>query len=165
MKYVKLFENFINESNELIKAQGDCKAAIFIVQKEIDKFLNDLMKAGFIASFKTTVTPYNQGYELEITADHRDLWKKRQMTPQEEFISNWISSNGYIYLQPSSYFQDSFEDGKGAYIEGVELQMRSGNRSYPRFGIKTKADITKATKDWTKLILDQISDSRKTAGI
>jgi hypothetical protein len=166
MSYVKMFESFINEANELIKAQGDCKAAIFQAQKEVDKFLNDLMKAGFITSFKSTVSPYNQGYELKLQVNDREMWKKKDPTPQEDFVLNWVSANGYIYLQPSSFFQGNFEEGKGAYLEGVVFQMEEkGKREYPRYDVKEKGDITKATKEFVKVISDQIADARKKAGI
>lgn len=55
MEYVKLFEEFINEANEEILAQGACKNAMFIAQKEVDKFLKVVEKRGMIQNPKTKV--------------------------------------------------------------------------------------------------------------
>jgi hypothetical protein len=159
-----MFEGFINEANELIKAQGDCKAAIFQIQKELDKLLNDMMKGNYISSFKTVVEPYNQGYELKMKVDSRELWKK-DLNPQEEAVGNFLNANSYVHLQPGSFFQGNYEEGKGAYIEGAAFELVRGKREYPKYDIKGKADITKATKDFIKLVSDQIADVRKKAGL
>lgn len=162
-EYVKLFEQFINESNETIKAQTGCKNAMFILQKDINGLLKRMTDLKILASFSTKIEIYNTGYQLRlITKLHDDIWKgkKTEFTPAEDFGQTLISSNSYIYLQPGAFFEDYLEEGKGAYIEGKKFKMTTDDKeSYPRYDIKTKGDIDSSIKKYIEEVQKQIADA------
>jgi len=162
-EYVKLFEQFINESNETIKAQGGCKNAMFILQKDLNGLLKRMTDLKILASFSTKVEIYNTGYQLRlITKMHDDIWKgkKETLSPADEFGSSFVSSNSYIYLEPGSFFEDYLEEGKGAYIEGRTLQLGKDTKGiYPRYDIKTKGDIDTSIKKYVEEVQTQIADA------
>ena len=147
-QFVKLFENFINEDNEAIKAQGACKNAMFILQKDINNLLKRLSDMGTLASYSTKVEIYNTGYQLKIVTNlSKDLRDKKERTPAEDFAASFAWANSYIWLQPGSFFEDYLQEGKGAYLEGKGLEIDK-KTSFPRYDIKAKADIDKVVKDF-----------------
>ena len=162
-QYVKLFENFINESNETIKAQGACKNAMFILQKDINNLLKRMSDIGILANYSTKIEIYNSGYELKITTSvNRDYAKNDDKSPVSEFALSFINMNSYIFLQPGSFFGDYLEQNKGAYIEGKILQLdKNTSGVYPRYDIKAKADIDKVAKDFIETVRKQVAEVYK----
>ena len=165
MAYIKLFEQFLNEANEEIKAQGVCKNSIFQVQKEVEALFKDMVKKEYIDSFKTKVEVWNRGYQIKASFDYKNLYRYEDKFPKEivEVIYRVIG-NGYLYLQPSTFFEDYFEEGKGAYLEGKAFEIAPKQNyevTYPKYAIKGKNDITKAGKDYVDIIKAQIVEIRK----
>ena len=165
MAYIKLFEQFLNEANEEIKAQGMCKNTIFQVQKEVEKLYKDMQSKSYIDSFKTKVEVWNRGYQLKQTFDTKSLWRNEDNMPKEiaEAIYK-VTGNGYLFLQPGTFFEDYFEEGKGAYIEGKAFELfgkQDYNVTYPKYPVTSKNDITKIGKDYLDTIKAQIVEIRK----
>lgn len=164
MKYVKLFEQFVNEANELIKTQGLCKNAMFMAQKDVEALLKDWVKAELINSFKTKVLPYNNGYEMKLEYKYNILWKKaKELSPEEEIVSKFVFNNASIWIQPSSFFEENFEKGEGASLESRSLQLEIDQAyeiTYPKWDIKDRKDMDKATKEFLGIIKDQVAQLR-----
>lgn len=157
-QFVKLFENFINESNETIKAQGACKNAMFILQKDINNLLKRMSDVGVLANYSTKVEIYNSGYQLSIKTTMNRMQDDK--SPVSEFSEYFIAVNHYIFLQPGTFFEDYLEEGKGAYIEGKIIQLDKGASDvYPRYDIKSKADIDTSVKDFVKAVQDKIAQA------
>lgn len=77
-----------------------------------------------------------------------------------EFIYK-VSGNTSISLQPSTWFEEYFEEGTGAKLEGTAFDydyMAKHNDKYPKFDIKSKSDIDKAAKEFVEFIKNQISE-------
>jgi len=158
-QFVKLFENFINESNETIKAQGACKNAMFILQKDMNNLLKRMSDVGAMQNYSTKIEIYNTGYQLTMnTTINRDFFKTESKL--SKFIETFLSTNRYIFLQPGSFFEEYLEKGSGAYIEGRFLQMES-SPEYPRYDITSKSDIDKFVKEYTKDVQAQILEVYK----
>jgi len=165
MKHIKLFEQFLNEANEEIKAQGICKNSIFQVQKEVEALYKDMVKKEYIDSFKTKVEVWNRGYQIKQSFDYKNLYRNEDKFSKEilEIIYRVIG-NGYLYLQPSTFFEDYFEEGKGAALEGKVFEIAAKQNydiTYPKFVVKSKNDIAKAGKDYVDTIKAQIVEIRK----
>ena len=160
MKHVKMFESFINEANELVKAQSDCKAAMFQLQKDVDKLFQDIVKAGYLKSFTTKITPWNDGYELSIRS--KDNWKE-DYAKETPFILDWTYNNTNLYLQPATFFENALEKGEATYLEAELLKFREDKSlvASKRYAINSKADIPKAAKEYIKDVRDQIEIVRK----
>jgi len=167
MAYIKLFEQFLNEANELIKAQGICKNTMFQVQKEVDKLFNDMVKKGLADSFTTKIEPWNTGYQLKTKVDTKTLWRKEDRNEISDEIASFaykVAGAGSLYLQPGTFFDDYFEEGKGAKIEGHVFQIEDKQPyevTYPKWDIKDKNDIPKAGKEYLDTIKSQIAEIRK----
>jgi len=158
MEYVKLFEEFINEANEEILAQGACKNAMFIAQKEVDKFLKVVEKRGMIQNPKTKVSPYNSGYEMSIS--FKQDWRLVSELPKEEQEAgqHLFGLTSSISMQPSTFFESSLEEGT-AKIEGVTLNVSRDmlhEEKYPKWNVKSKGDIKKVQKEYVEIIKRQI---------
>lgn len=165
MAYIKLFEQFLNEANEEIKAQGMCKNTIFQVQKEVEKLYKDMQSKGYIDSFSTKVEVWNRGYQIKQNFDTKTLWRDKDKFSDEitEVIYR-VTGNGYLYLQPGTFFEDYFEEGKGAYIEGKTFEIAPKQNyevTYPKYPVATKNDITKIGKEYLDTIKTQIAEIRK----
>ena len=167
MKHIKLFEEFINESNERIKAQGICKNTMFQVQKEVDKLFSDMVKKGLVDSFTTKIDPLNTGYELKTKVDTKTLWRIEYRNEISDEIASFaykVMGAGYLYLQPGSFFDEYFEEGKGAKIEGRVFQLEDKQPyevTYPKWDIAVKNDIPKAGKEYLDIVKTQIAEIRK----
>jgi hypothetical protein len=158
-QFVKLFESFLNEENETIKAQGACKNAMFILQKDINNLLKRMTDMGILSNYNTKVEIYNTGYQLKIntTLVHKYV---KDMTPAEDFASSFAWANSYIWLQPGSFFESYLEEGKGAYMEGKGLQLGKDTKdTYPKYDIKSKSDIDKYAKEFVKTVQSQIAEA------
>lgn len=168
MTYIKLFEQFLNEANELIKAQGICKNTMFQVQKEVEALYKDMVKKGLADSFSTKVEPWNNGYQLKTKVDTKSLWRKEDRNEISDEIASFaykIAGGGSLYLQPGTFFDDYFEEGKGAKIEGHVFEIVSKQPydvTYPKWDIANKNDIPKAGKEYLDIIKTQIATIRKT---
>lgn len=163
MKNLLGYDEFLNESNEVIKAQGACKSAIFQVQKEVDKLFNSLLKDGLIQSYSSRVKPWNQGYEIRIDA-HVDYKKVTKENADLMDLVYKLTGNTSVSLQPSTWFETDLEEGKTARLEGTTLEyngLAKYNDKYPRFDVKSKSDIDKAAKQFVDYIKDQIEDIQK----
>ena len=178
MKHVKLFEQFLNEANELILAQGACKNAIFMAQKSVDGLLKKLLSSGLVTKAKSNVDVYNRGYELNINIDYdwRSLGgpetglggtpeQARKAIDTQDLIGILHST---IWIQPESFFESRLvEDGK-AKIESKVFKMDRNmdyNEQYPRYIVKSKADIRKVSKEYANLIKAQVEEITKTLGL
>ena len=165
MAYIKLFEQFLNEANELIKAQGMCKNTMFQVQKEVEGLFKDMVTKGLLDSFSTKIEPWNNGYQLKTTYSNRILFRNEDNFSKATIEAAYrIVSNGYLFLQPGTFFDDYFEEGKGAQIEGKTFEMvskQSYEVTYPKWDIKTKNDIPKSGKEYLDTIKSQIAEARK----
>lgn len=161
MKHIKLFEQFINEANELIKAQSVCKNAIFASKKIIDDFLDTVKSAGIISEYSTKVSTYNQGYELKLKLDY-DFRKK--LTDSEEDLLTILTGSSYIFLQPSSFFQEDIDRGEANKIEGKVISTVRNlpyNKLYPYWVIKSKSDIPRVHKEFVDIIKGQLDEMKK----
>ena len=158
MKNLQSYDEFLNESNELIKAQGACKNVIFQIQKDVDKFFENLLKEGYLRSYSSKVKPYNAGYQL--TIDVKQDYKGGKPTEKEEFIYSFISANDSLYLQPDSWFEENLLDKTGTKISGKGLLTPMNQKNYkdkfPEYPITSKRDIDGATKAFIKHIKNQI---------
>ena len=164
MKHVKLFEQFINEANEEILAQGACKNAIFMAQKSVDALLKKMESAGLISKAKTKVEVYNRGYEL--ISKYEYDWRKTAELG-DDAASMIMTLQSSIWLQPGTFFERKFEEGS-AKIEGrafkTSLSM-SYEDHYPNYIVKSKADIKKVQKEFSDLIKGQCDEIAKTLGL
>ena len=165
MKHIKLFEQFLNEANEEIKAQGICKNSIFQVQKEVEALYKDMVKKEYIDSYKTKVEVWNRGYQIKQSFDYKNLYRNEGKFSDAIVETIYrVLGNGYLFLQPSTFFDDYFEEGKGAALEGKTFELvpkQNYEITYPKFPIKGKNDITKAGKDYVDTIKAQIVEIRK----
>jgi len=167
MAYIKLYEQFLNEANELIKAQGMCKNTMFQVQKEVENLFKDMVKKGLADSFTTKIEPWNNGYQLKTKVDTKSLWRKEDRKEISDEIASFaykIAGSGSLYLQPGTFFDDYFEEGKGAKIEGHVFEIvskQSYDVTYPKWDITNKNDIPKAGKEYLDIIKNQITEIRK----
>ena len=167
MKHVKLFEQFINEANEEILAQGACKNAIFMAQKSVDSLLKKLKSADMVTSAKSKVEVYNRGYELRI--DVKYDWKKTSELPED--AQNMIMTlQSAIWIQPESFFESRFTDPQAviAHIEAKAFKTSLDmpyEEQYPRYVVKSKADIKKVQKEYADLIKSQVKEMTKTLGL
>jgi hypothetical protein len=164
MKHVILFEQFVNEANELIKAQEVCKSAIFQSQKLIDSLFKKILAKDWIKKYQSKVQPYNTGYELKLTIDYD--WKMIDQIPREigDHLHK-LTSNGYVYLQPASFFESYLEEGI-ATIEGKVLELHAESKpkyeeTYPKWKITQKSEIPNVGKEFVKLIEDQVKAVEK----
>ena len=162
MKEIKIttLDNFINESNEIIKAQEQCKVAMFKLQKPIEKFLQKAVEHEIIESYKTKVNPFNQGYELKITTKtNRETWRAEESYELKikRTILDFISQSQNIHIEPGSFFQQYFEEDTNPRIEGQSLpvfkyktiiQTREFLYNSFREIIKSKKDIKKVIEDY-----------------
>ena len=186
MKHVKLFEQFLNEANELILAQGGCKNAIFMAQKSVDGLLKKLLSSGLVTKAKSKVDVYNRGYELNIKIDYN--WSslggpetglgglyttaKSRMEIQARKTVDIQAAIGIlhstIWIQPESFFESRLiEDGKSS-IESKVFNMDRDmgyDEQYPRYIVKSKADIKKVSKEYANLIKAQVEEITKTLGL
>lgn len=160
MKNLQSYDEFLNESNELIKAQGACKNAIFQIQKDVDKFYGNLLKEGYLRGYSSKVKPYNSGYELNINAIQD--YKGGKPTEKEEFIYSFVSANTSLYLQPDTWFEENLLDKTEAKIKGNSLVTPTNQKNYkdkyPEYHITSKQDINGATKAFIKHIKNQIAE-------
>lgn len=158
--YSQIFESYmLNEENELLKAQDASKGSMFLAKKAIDPILAKLKKGNLIKSFKTTVSPYNSGYELKIKLKvNYDSFFAREKDSETEKLGQILFSMGSsLYIYPGSFFQEYLDDGDQAYIEGRFIQMsKDTNNLYPKYPIKKKADIKNAYNQYNKSIEAQI---------
>ena len=158
MKNLQSYDEFLNESNELIKAQGSCKNAIFQIQKDVDKFFGNLQSSGYLKNYSSKVKPYNTGYEL--TIDVKQDYKGGKPTDKEEFIYNFISANNSLYLQPDTWFEENLLDKTATKISGkgflTPMNQKNYKDKYPEYPITSKQDIDGATKAFIKHIKNQI---------
>ena len=165
MKHIKLFEQFINEANEEILAQGACKNAIFMAQKHVDGLLKKLSSANMVTSAKSKVEVYNRGYELRI--DVKYDWKKTSEFPEN--VQNMIMIlQSSIWIQPESFFESNLVDNGSARIEArafkTSLDMPY-KEHYPIYVVKSKADIKKVQKEYADLIKSQVEEMTKIIGL
>ena len=165
MKHVKLFEQFINEANEEILAQGACKNAIFMAQKSVDGLLKKLTSAGMVTSAKSKVEVYNRGYELRI--DVKYDWKKTLELPED--AQNMIMTlQTSPWIQPESFFESKLVDDGSARIEAKAFKTSLDmpyEEQYPKYVVKSKADIKKVQKEYADLIASQVEEITKTLGL
>ena len=178
MKHVKLFEQFLNEANELILAQGACKNAIFMAQKSVDGLLKKLLSSGLVTKAKSNVDVHNRGYELNIKIDYdwRSLGgpetglggtpeQARKAAANMTLIGILHST---IWIQPESFFESRLiEDGKSS-IESKVFKMDRDmgyDEQYPRYIVKSKAGIKKVSKEYANLIKAQVEEITKTLGL
>lgn len=155
-------DNFINESNELLKAQDACKGAMFQIQKPFEKFLDKCKKANIVESYKTKIKPWNSGYMMEYHIQYPEgIWRKENSGTPIELIYNYLSIHTSIFVQPCAFFEDYIEE-EIAYIEGQALPELKG-RSYNacKFMIKTKDDIKKSLKEYVDINLKVIEEVSK----
>ena len=161
MKSIKNFinENLITKSNELIKAQGEYKKTMFIIQKDIDKMLQRCQELKLIEDFKTKVVPYNNGYEIKISFNDRHLLRLPVLSKQQEFWINnpTISLFRSVNLQPSSFFEDDLEKGE-AYLEGQVFYSKHRKSEMIKFPLNSKKDIKTSCQEYINIIQAQIKD-------
>lgn len=166
MKHVKLFEQFINEANELILAQGACKNAIFMAQKSVDGLLKKLLSSGLVTKAKSRVDVYNRGYELNIDIDYE--WRSIGGQEAVDVRDSLIALHSTIWIQPESFFESRLvEDGK-AQIESKVFKMHRGmgyDEQYPKYIVKSKADIKKVSKEYANIIKAQVEELTKKLGL
>jgi hypothetical protein len=167
MKNLLDYDQFLNEANEVIKAQGACKAAIFQIQKDVDKFYKSLLDKDLIKSYVSRVKPYNAGYELTIDAkvDYSKA-KDHDNKALIEFVFNLVSNNNSISIQPNTFFESDLADGLGAaQLEGTSLSIfdpkSNYSNKYPIYGIYNKKEIDKAAKFFVEHVKGQIADLEK----
>lgn len=167
MKHIKLFEQFINEANEEILAQGACKNAIFMAQKSVDGLLKKLESAGMVTSAKSKVELYNRGYELRI--DVKYDWKRTSdFMYTESFRKLQVAIQSSIWIHPESFFESNLVDNGSTRIEAkvfkTSLDM-SYEEQYPKYIVKSKADIKKVQKEYADLIKSQVEEMTKIIGL
>jgi hypothetical protein len=165
MKYIKVFEQFLNEANELIKAQGLCRDAVFIVEKSVKSLMEDLKKADIAASYTTKVKPYNEGYMLEWKVKLTPETEKKvfqhykELSPEvSKILTGFLSWAPSVWIQPSTWFEEDFakEDKEGhARLEGSVFTL-DNNEPHRRFPVKDRSDIGKATKEYAKICTDAV---------
>jgi hypothetical protein len=162
---LNLYESELNEANEEIKAQGVCKNTIFQVQKEVEKLYKDMQSKEYIDSFKTNVEVQNRGYQIKQSFDYKNLHRDKNIFPKEIVEAIYrVIGNGYLFLQPGTFFEDYFEEGKGANLEGKTFEIdpkQNYKVTYPKYPVTAKNDITKAGKDYLDTIKAQIVEIRK----
>jgi hypothetical protein len=125
-----------------------------------------MQKKGYLDSFKTKVEVWNRGYQIVQQFKNTNLWKQDGTIPEDKvLIASRVIGSGQLFLQPSTFFEDYFEEGKNANLEGkvftFKEEKQSYEETYPRFPIKTKSDIPKAGKEYVDIIKSQIADIRK----
>ena len=184
MKHVKLFEQFLNEANELILAQGACKNAIFMAQKSVDGLLKKLLSSGIVTKAKSKVDVYNRGYELNINIDYDWRSLGGPETHSHDNKASFLNTerakkavdiqetigilHSTIWIQPESFFESRLmEDGKSSIESKVFKMDRNMNydEQYPRYIVKSKADIKKVSKEYANLIKAQVEEITKTLGL
>lgn len=164
MKLTQIY-NVITEANEAILAQGACKNAMFISQKHVNTLLKQLQSAGFIKPANSKVKVYNQGYELVVTFGSD--WKVLMDLGENKarMVNSLLSS---IYLQPSSFFDSYLRDDGKATIEGRTFEISkamSYDEKYPKYVVKSKADIKKVQKLYSDEIKQQCDYIVKQLGL
>lgn len=163
MKHLKLFEQFINEANEIIKAQEVCKDAIFMAKRQIDEFYNFVQKENMLKNFtfSSKIEPYNNGYQLA----YKTKWdwasfREPESYPLAKKIGMIIDANGYVYLQPVSFFESNLQESGKSHIEGKTFIIEKDQPyeiTYPKYLITKKDDLKKIPK----LFNDALKESLK----
>lgn len=137
-----MIRKIIKEENELLKAQSQCKAAIFQIKKRIDPLLQRWVEEGFFTMAQSKVEAYNNGYQLKI--NRNENWGKiGDATNEEKNVFRIVDQT--IYLQPGTFFDEYFQEKKGAYLEGAEYSTVENYKSV-RYPIQQRQDIATACK-------------------
>lgn len=163
MKNLLNYDEFLNESNEVIKAQNACKVAIFQIQKMVDSIFNGLVKEDLVKSYSSKVKPWNNGYELRMDAKVDYLKIKDHENKELIEYVYLLSQNNSISIQPNTWFEENLEDGGGmAQLEGTALSINGSKSSYaskyPRYDIKDKKEIDKSAKLFVEHVKQQVAD-------
>lgn len=163
MKNLLEYEDYLNESNEVIKAQNACKVTIFQIQKMIDSMFNGFVKEDLVKSYSSKVKPWNDGYELIMDAKV-DYLKIKDHENKEliEYVYS-LAQNNSISIQPNTWFEKKLEDGDGmAQLEGTALSINGSKSSYafkhPRYDVKDKKEIDKSAKLFVEHVKQQVAD-------
>jgi len=157
------YQEILKEENELIKTQGLCKNAMFILKKEINPILEKLLDNGFIKSFDSKVKIWNSGYQIKFDLKN-DCWNKyrgikfQDIPEVEQKISRIIDDMNMIYLQPTTFFEETLEKGTPTRLEGKIFQINKNQTDYPYFEVNSKQDIPKKVKEYIEIIRDQIKE-------
>lgn len=137
------------ESNELLKTMDSIKGVMFKIQKDLKPFLDKAQSLGLIKSYKSTIKPYNSGYELRNELDHD--YKVNPKDIGMEDVANILFNLSSIYCYGSSYFQEDLDRGDEPYIEGYLIQTAKGDQKYYREVIRSKKDVKPVTDAYYKL--------------
>ena len=147
----------IKEENEELKAQSASKSAMFKLKPEFEKLFGLMKKLGFLDSYKIRIEPYNRGYEMKFNF-HEGQSGWDNIFGLDKKIQSEVSSLfsvASIYMQPDSFFQNSFElDGYTKITGSFYSNQSMGNQWVKQ--IKKKQDIGTAEKEFIKINLENI---------
>lgn len=163
MKNLQSYDQFLNEANEEIKAQGACRDAMFIAQKEIDKFFKGLLADGHLDKYSSKIKPYNLGYKMDIDAK---VSKSKYLNSEKagnfafyDYLDKLVNINFNVFIQPRTFFEDYFDRGTSS-IDYYTLDNCIKGKT-PKSGdivIKTKSDIPKIAKQYLDITKASIAD-------
>ena len=131
---LKRFKHFsaVNEGHGVLKAQDASKAALFQLERVTSEFFRKAQQKGLADSFKSDISPYNNGYELKIefkTSEQSMMYrfnKAREQGIEEDevvvptivrFFNNYWSSIRFD-VQPETFFDNHLEDDGRAKLNG-----------------------------------------------
>lgn len=152
LKLESVLRKILKEENELLKAQSQCKAALFQVKKALDPIIQNAIQIGLLKSGSSRIRPYNDGFELIIDKDENwDVYTK-EMDSRVKNMARILGQR--IYIQPGTFFEDHL--GSGSRIEGRVFDAQEAYKSF-REDISNKAQIAPACKKFVEINLKALN--------